>query len=157
MSSALDSVLSLAPLTAEHLSAVAEIEQASAFVPWPPSLFEQCLKDAYLNHVLLHQQQVQGFSLCSFGAGEAHLQNIVVHQDQQGQGWGRWLLAKTVSALATVDVQRLFLEVRASNQAAMHLYQSYGFENVGLRRDYYQAPIGREDAYVYVLELPKSS
>ena len=157
MTAALDSVLSLAPLTAEHLPVVSEIEQASAFVPWPPALFEQCLRDNYLNHVLLHQQQVQGFSLCSFGAGEAHLQNIVVHHQQQGQGWGRWLLDKTIDALGEVDAQRLFLEVRASNRAAIHLYQSYGFENVGLRKDYYQAPVGREDAYVYVLELPKPS
>lgn len=145
--------LLLAPLLSSHIDAVVEIEEQSAFMPWPRRLFGQCLRAGYINHVLLYNNKVEGFSLCSSGAGEAHLQNIVIRATQQGQGWGRWLLEQTLTQLRSHHLQRVFLEVRASNMPAIQLYQNHGFENVGLRKDYYDAPVGREDAYVYMLEL----
>lgn len=148
--------LSTATFAAPHLAAVSAIESAAAFMPWPEKLIQQCIRADYINHVLLHEGVVVGYSLCSTGAGEAHLQNIVVAPEKQGLGWGHWLLDQTVAELKRADLQRLFLEVRASNLPAISLYQRYGFENIGLRKDYYEAPVGREDAYVYVLELSDS-
>lgn len=140
-------------MSSADLEAVAALDKAASILAWPPKLFADCLREDYLNLCLWAEGQVEGFSLCSFGAGEAHLQNIVVNAQQQGQGWGRWLLQQTLLQLKSRAIKRLYLEVRASNLPAIQLYQSIGFENIGLRRDYYQAPVGREDAYVYMLEL----
>lgn len=145
--------LSLCEMSASHLDAVSEIDQLTALMPWPRRLIEQCLRDDYVNHLLLLQEKPVGFSICSTGAGEAHLQNIAIHPDFQGLGYGHWLLDQTVQRLRENSLHRLFLEVRASNQDAIKLYQRYGFENIGLRKDYYDAPVGREDAYVYLLAI----
>lgn len=147
--------LVLAPLGPDHLDAIVGIEAGCAIMPWPRRLFERCLRDDYVNNVLLHHNNVVGFSLCSTGADEAHLQNIVIAADQQGQGWGRWLLNETVELLLEMRLQRIFLEVRASNAPAISLYEDFGFKNLGQRKDYYDAPVGREDAYVYGLELKR--
>ena len=150
---ATDLALSLVPMRSQHVAQVADIERQASFMPWPQSLIEQCLRDGYINHLLFDADDAIGFSVCSTGADEAHLQNIVVVPAQQGRGAGYWLLEQTVRKLKERALQRLFLEVRASNHPAIHLYQQYGFENIGLRKDYYEAPVGREDAYVYMLEL----
>lgn len=147
------SSLLLAPLGPDHLDAIVDIEAGSAIMPWPRRLFERCLRDDYVNNVLFNADEVVGFSLCSTGADEAHLQNIVIRANQQGQGWGRWLLSETVAQLLEMRLQRVFLEVRASNTPAIKLYEDFGFKNLGQRKDYYDAPVGREDAYVYGLEL----
>lgn len=145
--------LQLGPLTADDIDTVVSLDQLTALMPWPRSIIEQCLRDDYVNHLLLQNQQAIGFSICSTGAGEAHLQNIAIHPDYQGRGYGHWLLEQTVNRLRERGLHQLFLEVRASNAAAIKLYQRYGFENIGLRKSYYDAPVGREDAYVYLLPI----
>lgn len=140
-------------MDASHLPIVCEIDDATALMPWPSSILENCLRDDYVNYMALLNNQPIGFSICSTGAGEAHLQNIAIHPDFQGQGYGHWLLDETVEKLRTQGLHQLFLEVRASNKSAIKLYQRYGFENIGLRKNYYDAPVGREDAYVYLLAM----
>lgn len=149
----MNSALRLTPFTKAELAAVAQIEAEAAFMPWPSDLLAQCIRDDYRNQLMWLDDELLGYSICSTGADEAHLQNIVVKPSYQGGGYGYWLLTQTVQILQAQALQRLFLEVRASNHAAIHLYQRYGFEHIGLRRDYYEAPVGREDAHVYVLEL----
>lgn len=145
--------LSLLAIDASHFDTIMMIDQATALMPWPERIVRQCLRDDYVNHLLMYQGQAIGFSICSTGAGEAHLQNIAIHPDHQGRGYGRWLLTKTVEILSQQGLHQLFLEVRASNKPAIKLYQRFGFENVGLRKGYYDAPVGREDAYVYLLAM----
>lgn len=153
MNNAEDHQLTLLPLEQRHVSAIAAIEADAAFMPWSAELLAQCVRPDYVNSVAISGEEVVGYSICSTGADEAHLQNIVVAVEHQGKGWGHWLLEQTVNVLSQQSLNRLFLEVRASNAAAIGLYQRFGFENIGLRKDYYEAPVGREDAYVYVLEL----
>ena len=77
-------------------------------------------------------------------AGEGELLRIAVHPDTRRQGVGRALLRAVLSAVADACPLGVFLEVRASNVAARHLYAREGFVEHGRRRDYYHAP--REDA-----------
>jgi len=79
-------------------------------------------------------------------AGEAELLNIIVTSDRRRQGLGRKLMEEFISEMRATGITRLFLEVRASNVAAISLYDGLGFEQVGLRVGYYQPD--HEDALV---------
>jgi ribosomal-protein-alanine N-acetyltransferase len=85
---------------------------------------------------------------------EAHLLVIGVDRRHQGQGHGARLLQCAMRASGAVGVRRMLLEVRASNAHAIAFYEEFGFERIGLRRGYYPAAIGREDALVMAKELP---
>ena len=63
------------------------------------------------------------------------------------------LLEHLLERAGGAGVAEAFLEVRPSNLAAIRLYQRLGFEQIGIRRGYYQAPDGREDAIVLKREL----
>ena len=90
----------------------------------------------------------------SYGAGEAHVLNVCVRQDLRGAGVGRRLMDFLLERARAAQMQDVFLEVRPSNPTAIRLYESLGFTRVGVRRAYYQANVGREDAWVYKLTLP---
>jgi ribosomal-protein-alanine N-acetyltransferase len=79
-------------------------------------------------------------------AGEAELLRIAVDPAHRGEGLGRRLLEACQGALAGEGVERLFLEVRVSNHAAIQLYRACGWKPCGLRTAYY--PDG-EDAALY--------
>lgn len=135
-----------------------DIEQRVSPDPWRRFAFEQSIESHSAQVLVAHPQQLQGFLLWSVTADQAELLNIALHPSQQGKGFGRMLLDHLTSQLPCA-VASLFLEVRASNFAAIALYQSYGFNQIGERRGYYRAssdPLaGREDALVMALELLK--
>ena len=68
-------------------------------------------------------------------------------------GWGRELLEHLTRELETRDVFTLWLEVRASNVAAIALYESLGFNEATIRRNYYPTAEGREDAIIMALPI----
>ncbi|MDC0404302.1 ribosomal protein S18-alanine N-acetyltransferase [Porticoccaceae bacterium] len=133
-----------------------DIEQRVSPDPWRRFAFEQSIESHSAQVLVAHPQQLQGFLLWSVTADQAELLNIAVHPNQQAKGYGRLLLDHLISQLPSA-VASLFLEVRASNFAAIGLYQNYGFNQIGERRGYYRAssdPLtGREDALVMALEL----
>ena len=89
-----------------------------------------------------------GHAILSLGAGEAHILNVCIAEAYRNRGIGRHLLAYLLERAQASGMAEAFLEVRPSNVAAIRLYQSMGFEQVGQRRGYYQASGGREDAAV---------
>jgi ribosomal-protein-alanine N-acetyltransferase len=88
----------------------------------------------------------------TMGVGEAHILNISVHPEEQGQGIGRKMMENLIEK-AKWEAETMFLEVRPSNPGAIALYQKLGFNEVGLRKGYYPAEHGREDAIMLALEL----
>jgi ribosomal-protein-alanine N-acetyltransferase len=84
---------------------------------------------------------------------EAHLLNVSVSQSYQGQGLGRALLAHMIGVAKRRLAANMFLEVRASNTKAIGLYETMGFCEMGIRRHYYPASQGREDAVLMGLAL----
>ena len=84
--------------------------------------------------------------------GEAHILNISVAPNEQGQGIGRRMLEHLIE-LATGKAETIFLEVRPSNVGAIALYEKMGFNEIGVRKGYYPATHGREDAIMLALEL----
>src|ERR1700739_4271937 len=92
----------------------------------------------------------------SVGAGEAHILNLCVGEVFRCRGLGGRLLALLVERATAAGMADAFLEVRPSNTAAIRLYLAHGFEQVGMRRGYYQAVSGREDAAVLRLAVRAS-
>jgi [ribosomal protein S18]-alanine N-acetyltransferase len=96
---------------------------------------------------------VTGYGIMSVAAAEAHLLNLCIHPSAQHVGYGRRLLTALLLKAEDSDVDKVFLEVRPSNEVALRLYRSVGFEQIGIRPAYYQAERGREDAVILAANL----
>jgi ribosomal-protein-alanine N-acetyltransferase len=121
--------------------------------PWSLGIFRDCLLAGYYCLVLDVSGSVTGYGIMSVAAGEAHLLNLCVHPNAQRLGYGRRLLAALMLRAADAGAEKIFLEVRPSNQIALSLYASVGFDRIGIRPAYYQAESGREDAVILAAAL----
>jgi ribosomal-protein-alanine N-acetyltransferase len=135
------------------VSAVAAVERASYQFPWSEGIFRDCVRVGYLCRVVEVSDVIIGHGIVSTGAGEAHILNVCVRPEFRCRGVGRQLLRYLLERSRALGMAEAFLEVRPSNITAIRLYQSLGFEQVGVRRGYYQATNGREDAAVLRLAL----
>lgn len=125
------------------------VESIAYPFPWSLKLFEDCLgKPSYTCWVFEYNNIFSGYLISSSAAGEAHILNLCVHPDLQGLGWGRKLLEEAEWIAKQHRADTCFLEVRVSNLAALNLYESSGYNEVGRRKKYYPAKNGREDAIV---------
>ena len=138
------------------LPEVLAIENHTHQFPWSEAIFRDCLKSGYHCCVLVmpNTEVIQGYGVLSAAVGEAHLCNLCVRPEWQGQGLARRILQHLLDFARTEAVQTVFLEVRVSNVAAVCLYKAAGFCVIGLRVNYYPARKGqREDALVMAKEL----
>lgn len=140
----------LRPMNYSDLSAVCAIEQQVQYAPWTEKLFSDGL-DRHLCLVAEKAQQVVGFVVVQFVVDEASLLNIAVEPTQQKQGIGRLLLDEVLAQASAKKATTVFLEVRASNQRAIEMYQQAGFNEMGLRKNYYPAANGKEHAVMMAL------
>lgn len=143
----------LRPMTEADVDRVTALERDSYPFPWSEGIFRDCLRVDYVCRVMEVGPGLIGYGVMSYGAGEAHILNLCVREAMRGRGIGRSLLRHLLGNAAAAGMDEVFLEVRPSNLAAIRLYQSTGFEPVGVRRGYYQAVGGREDATVLRLGL----
>ncbi|MFV1871732.1 MAG: ribosomal protein S18-alanine N-acetyltransferase [Oleiphilus sp.] len=145
--------LSINPMNHAMLDDVMRIEGLAYPFPWKRSMFETSLsgKDSCL--VLKLDGVLVGYAIVSYILDEAHLLNICIHPDYEGQGLGRALLKFLLSSAMQNQCSLFFLEVRVSNVRAIELYFSEGFNEVGIRPNYYPGNKGREDAVLMTLDL----
>lgn len=144
----------LEPMTEAWLDEVVRIEKVAYSHPWSLGNFSDSLRAGYLAQVLLQGDELIGYCVLMKGLDETHLLNITVAAEHQGQGHARYMLDALRAWSQQQGAQWLWLEVRTSNQRARHIYQRYGFKEVGVRRNYYPlAPFKREDAVVMSLPL----
>lgn len=136
------------------LPAVLAIEELNYEFPWPEGIFKDCLHTmTYTNWVCeAPEDKLVGYCIICVAAGEAHIMNISVSPHCQRQGAGRKMLEHLVE-FARPRAEKIFLEVRPSNPGAMDLYRKTGFKEIGLRKNYYPAKDGREDAIMFALDL----
>lgn len=146
-------MISFRPMLAGDLDQVLENEVRSYQFPWTRGNFSDCLAALHECRVLLSDDQIVGHGILAFGAGEAHLLNVCVRRDRQGEGLGRALVRHMLERAIARRSDMVFLEVRPSNQVAITLYRSLGFNEIGVRKDYYPSPLGHEDAQVMALDL----
>ncbi len=135
------------------LDCVVENETRSYAFPWTRGVFADCLRSRHECWVAIRESDVLGHGVLSVGAEEAHLLNVCVRRDEQGQGLGRQIVVHMLDRAARRGARVVYLEVRPSNRVAAALYASLGFVEIGLRRDYYPAELGNEDARVLSLTL----
>jgi ribosomal-protein-alanine N-acetyltransferase len=140
-------------MTNADLLYIAGIEQTSYAFPWSDGIFRDCIKAGYFCRVAEVRREVVGYGIMSMGAGEAHVLNVCVRMDFRDHGLGRYLMHVLFEQARGASCRDVFLEVRPSNPTAIHLYEALGFERVGVRKGYYQASRGREDAWVYKLTV----
>lgn len=141
------------PMQQADIEAVASIEREAYPFPWSPGIFRDCLRAGHQCWVLEGPAGLLGYGVLSAAAGEAHLLNLCIAPSAQGQGLGRRLLARMVDLARWHRAAQVFLEVRPSNPRAIRLYRDFGFNEIGLRPNYYPAAKGREDAIVMAMEL----
>jgi len=139
----------------DDLPRVLANEMAAYDYPWNEGLLRSCLNtNNYSCGVLVHDDELVGHGIATAAVGEGHILNLCVHPDKQGQGLGQFLLTTFLDAAQERGVENVFLEVRASNRAALNLYLQAGFQEIGCRQDYYPASVGREDAVILGLYIP---
>lgn len=143
------------PMTVKDLDEVLAIEVVSYSFPWTRGNFIDSLAAGYLAELRLDAQgECLGYSVAMPGFEEMHLLNLTVAPPFQRQGHGRAMLVQLCERARARGDHKLWLEVRQSNDTARRLYRQFGFDEVGGRKSYYPAPLGRrEDAVVMSLAL----
>jgi ribosomal-protein-alanine N-acetyltransferase len=136
------------PMHELDVPVIVAIERAAYPFPWSEGIFRDCLRVGYVCRVVDVGGDMAGYGIMSVGAGEAHILNVCIREEYRCRGFARRLLMYLLEQARVSGMYEAFLEVRPSNTAAARLYHSMGFEQVGMRRGYYQATGGREDAAV---------
>jgi len=141
----------LRPFVVSDLLAVLEIEHASFLVPWQPEFFLNEMNNPYARLVVAERAgRVIGYFCCWLVADEVHVLDVAVHPDHRRCGVGRLLLQHILAEARQNGASSASLEVRVSNQPAIALYQTLGFQQVAIRRRYYE---NGEDAFLMVYGL----
>lgn len=145
--------ITIRPLARDDIERVVAIECEAFTTPWQPATFEGLLDRDGIELLVMTEEGggVIGYAVlwCILDQGE--LANLALSTHRRGTGLGRHLLRKVMDVAQGRGVEKLFLEVRASNRPAIELYRRFGFTDVGLRRDYYERP--SEDARVMMAVL----
>ncbi|MFZ2267047.1 MAG: ribosomal protein S18-alanine N-acetyltransferase [Azonexus sp.] len=141
------------PMNERDLDSVAALEASLQPFPWSRGNFADSLTAGHGVWVCRLGGELVGFSVVMLVIDEAHLLNIGVGQRFQGRGYGARLLRNAMVCARQGGASKLFLEVRPSNERAVELYRHFGFRQIGQRKGYYPAVVGREDALVFDKEL----
>lgn len=145
--------VTLSPLTDINLAAMHALECAGHSHPMSKNQLASCLGGRYFALGGWQQSQLLAFAIGETVADEATLIDLVVAPDARRSGLARLLLDALLTRWQEAGVASVFLEVRASNSAAIALYQQQGFNEIGIRRGYYPGHEGREDAILMALAL----
>jgi [ribosomal protein S18]-alanine N-acetyltransferase len=144
-------------MTMADIDAVVRVEQGTYSHPWSRGNFIDSLAAGYIADVLTtgdHAvRRLVGYFVAMVGVDELHLLNITVAPEWQNRGHGSRLLDDVQALARRQHLAMLWLEVRLGNERARALYRRYGFAEVGLRRNYYPAAEGREDAVVMSMSV----
>lgn len=141
-------------MLADDLHDVHAIEKAANRFPWSMQNFTDSLDAGHYAWVYCDSFDVIiGYAIVQLVIDEAHLLNICVRPEMQGQGYGRRILEHVIDHVITRSATLIVLEVRRSNLRAQQLYDQMGFNEMSIRRGYYPAEQGREDAILMGLDL----
>lgn len=154
MNAQLKDLKTILPMQVSHLPEVLVVERRAYEFPWSETILRDCLKAGYSAWVLVGPDgSLAGHALMSMAVDEAHVLNLCVDPVQQRQGLGLMLLNHLMTLARAAQASIVLLEVRKSNKAALRLYESVGFQRIGVRKAYYPAKDGREDALVLGFDI----
>ena len=145
--------MTVSKLTTKEIPAVAALDrQLFSKESWSEAAFAASLADPSRTFwVAMEGETLLGFCGLSQSFEQGDILNIGVCPAQRGKGIGSLLLQEAINAFKEQGGKELFLEVRASNAAAKALYEKFGFQRIGVRKNYYQQPA--EDGLIYKLEV----
>ena len=139
-------------LKEKDVSALSALEKASFSKPWSEESLRELLgSDRAAVLGVFEEGELLGYSVLEWVLDEGSLTNIAVAPQMRRRGYASKLMEETVSLAKEKNMSFIFLEVRVSNESAVSLYKKYGFEDVGVRKNYYSAPT--EDALLMTLTL----
>lgn len=149
-----DQAPTLRPMQECDLVRVIDVELRAYEFPWTLGIFGDCLRAGYCCWSLLLGEQLIGYGIMVVILDEAHILNICVDPAYQRRGYAQRILDQLMQLALRHHASIVFLEVRPTNLAARYLYTRNGFSQIALRRGYYPAREGREDALVLSKNFP---
>ena len=138
---------SVTEMKAEHIAKIAELEKECFSTPWSENALAQELRNPDSHFLVAEGDSVAGYIGVQEICGEAYITNVAVFENYRKKGIGRMLLKAVAEGALSRNCEFITLEVRVSNSAAIALYESEGFEKVGIRKNFYASPI--EDGAIY--------
>ncbi len=157
MNEDMSALVEIRTMNYSDLSQVINVEKKAYPHPWTLGIFRDCLRVGHHAWVMLLDRKTIGYAVVMLSPGEAHILNICIDPDYQAKGLGRHLLRYLIKSTNQTDIDMVLLEVRRSNTNAQCLYQSEGFHELGVRKAYYPAQEGREDAIILAKYLANKS
>ena len=145
--------LAIAALTVDDVDAVAALDASLQEFPWSRGNFADSLAAGHASYIARIDADLAAFAVVMKVLDEAHLLGIGVARRCQRQGLGAALLDRICADARAGGGRRLLLEVRRSNVGATEFYRRAGFAQIGIRRGYYPAADGREDALIFDKDL----
>lgn len=149
----ISAIVSFEPMSIQHVPLIGTMERRNYDFSWSDGIFRDCLKAGYCCQRVLLADELIGYGIMQIAADEAHILNLCIDQPFQRQGFARLLLEHLIFKANQHSAHSVFLEVRPSNPRAIQLYELAGFNEIGLRKGYYDSASGREDAIVMARNL----
>ena len=144
---------SITTMTLDDVLSIGEIERRNYPVPWSDGIFRDCVKAGYQGLVMREADTIIGYAMLQIGYRESHVLNLCIDVQYQGKGYARDFLQHMEKVSIAEQAEMMFLEVRPSNPRARALYEMNGFNEISVRKDYYDTLTGREDAVVMAKAL----
>ena len=141
------------PMRLNDLDKIYELEVKSYDFPWTKEILRDCILYDYDSYSVFFGDVIIGYIISRISYPETHILNLTVSSQFRNNGVGSSLIQLIINDARVRNSQDIILEVRSSNTIAQSLYKKLLFKQIGIRRDYYDCHVGREDAYVLKLEL----
>ncbi|GEN84634.1 putative ribosomal-protein-alanine acetyltransferase [Sporosarcina luteola] len=140
-------------MTMDDIPAVVEIEQEAFATPWTHEVFEHEMTGNDYAHYVVAVMDDEVIGHCGMWVvlDECHITNVAVRKFMRGHGIGEALMRKAIELCKANDVRLMTLEVRVTNYTAQNLYRKLGFQDGGIRKNYYTDD--HEDALVMWVEF----
>ncbi|MGR9100303.1 MAG: ribosomal protein S18-alanine N-acetyltransferase [Gammaproteobacteria bacterium] len=148
-----ESLIRIRKMRLNDLGDVMAIEEKVYKYPWSRGIFNDCLVARYDCFVCEDKEKIISYAILAVAVDEAHVLNLCVDPSVQGRGYGHMMLEHLISVARNKFADFVMLEVRPSNSVAISLYKKWGFNEIGVRKNYYPSEKGKEDAIMLALPL----
>lgn len=129
-----------------HIADILKVEQECFVTPWSEKMFKEEISGKFSHYYVVESN---GRAVAYMGmwslSGEGHITNVAVAKSERRKGLAKALISHFIEIAKRENLEFMTLEVRKSNIAAISLYKSFGFVDVGVRKNYYE---NKEDAYL---------
>lgn len=143
--------MEIVSVTEAMIGPIAALEQLCFSMPWTEDQLRTQLRPNHVFLAAVEEGRVAGYVGLMYVMDEGYISNVAVAPDMRRRGMARALLEELIAQSRALELVFLTLEVRESNTPAITLYESCGFQRVGLRKNYYKSPT--EHAILMTLEF----